>query len=483
MSAQQDSSAQGRGSTDAGRPAGPAPHREREDGVVWSDGADDGAAAWDQAPAGDASAWDHGDDAGAAWDAPISSSIARSGWGEDAAATLAPRSVWDDDAPAPASTWDDDAPAPAWGDATTGTAAAAEPAPDVADAPARRRRAPRPDAARPVPPASDAAPSSDDGAPFSHEVAHPSDAAAWSDEVRPPSDAAAPLRDDTAPPADEVAAVAARLAEIVGRSGARPRLDVSTTPTRAPAPAPWGADPDSGSDPDDDADPDAGQRRGTASGRGYGSARAYGSSRSSARPGGRRGGGGRRGAPASEPPEDGPAAQDAEPDHESVARSVALRLLTGAPKSRHQLAEAMAKRDVPEEVADRVLDRFTEVGLVDDAAYAEILVRSRHTERGLSRRALAQELRRRGVDDETAQEALEQVDDADEEQAARALARKKLRATRGLDRETRLRRAYGALGRRGYGGSLVSRVVREELDAEGADEPDAEHWSGGFGGG
>lgn len=444
MSAQKDGSAQGRGSTDAGRPAGPAPHQEREDGAVWSDGVDDGAAAWDPAPAGDASAWDHGDDSGAAWDAPVQTgrSIASSGWGEVATSAPVPPSVWDDDAPAPASTWDDDAPARAWGDATTGAAPAAEPAPDVAHAPARRRRAPRADAARPVPPASDAA-----------------------------------------PPADEVAAVAARLAEIVGRSGARPRPHVSTTPTRAPAPAPalWGGDP--GPDPDDDADPDAGQRRGTASGRGYGSARAYGSGRPSARPGGRRGGGGRRGAPASEPPEDGPEAQDAEPDHESVARSVALRLLTGAPKSRHQLAEAMAKRDVPEEVADRVLDRFTEVGLVDDAAYAEILVRSRHTERGLSRRALAQELRRRGVDDETAQEALEQVDDADEEQAARALARKKLRATRGLDRETRLRRAYGALGRRGYGGSLVSRVVREELDAEGADEPDAEHWSGGFGGG
>jgi regulatory protein len=180
--------------------------------------------------------------------------------------------------------------------------------------------------------------------------------------------------------------------------------------------------------------------------------------------------GGRRRAPASEPPPTGSAAADAEPDPESVARSVALRLLTGAPRSRAQLAEAMAKRDVPEEVADRVLDRFTEVGLVDDAAYAEILVRSRHQERKLSRRALAQELRRRGVDDDVAREALEQVGEDDEEQAARALARKKLAATRGLDREVRLRRAYGALGRRGYGGSLVSRVVREELAAEGQDD-------------
>jgi len=184
--------------------------------------------------------------------------------------------------------------------------------------------------------------------------------------------------------------------------------------------------------------------------------------------------GGRR-APATEPPDAGAAAADAEPDPESVARSIALRQLTAAPRSRAQLAEAMAKRDVPQDVAERVLDRFTEVGLVDDAAYAEILVRSRHAERKLSRRALAQELRRKGVDESVAREALEQVDDDDEEQAARALARKKLAATRGLDRETRLRRAYGALGRRGYGGSLVSRVVREELAAEGAD--DTADWS------
>jgi regulatory protein len=182
---------------------------------------------------------------------------------------------------------------------------------------------------------------------------------------------------------------------------------------------------------------------------------------SARRPAGR----GRR-APADEPPEDGPAAVGAEPDHESVARAILLRQLTAAPRSRQQLAEALARRDVPEDVADRVLDRFTEVGLVDDAAYAEVLVRSRHAERGLSRRALALELRRRGVDDGVAQEALAQVDDDDEEHAARALARKKLASTRGLDRETRMRRVYGALGRRGYGGSLVARVVREELDAE-----------------
>ncbi|NKY23800.1 regulatory protein RecX [Cellulomonas denverensis] len=171
-------------------------------------------------------------------------------------------------------------------------------------------------------------------------------------------------------------------------------------------------------------------------------------------------------APATEPPTTGSAAVDAEADPEAVARTIVLRQLTAAPRSRHQLAEALARREVPEDVADRVLDRFTEVGLIDDAAYAEMLVRSRHAERGLSRRALTMELRRKGVSPEDSATALDQVGDDDEEQAARALVRKKLRATRGLDREVRMRRAYGALGRKGYGPGLVARLVREELAAE-----------------
>lgn len=177
----------------------------------------------------------------------------------------------------------------------------------------------------------------------------------------------------------------------------------------------------------------------------------------------------RRGRPAPEPPGDGPAAQDAEPDPEGVARAIVLRRLAGAAQSRGQLAEALARRDVPEDVATRVLDRFTEVGLIDDQEYARMFVRSRHEERRLSRRALAVELRRKGIDDEVAAVALEDVDDEDEEQAARELVRRRLRTTAGLDTQVRLRRVHGALGRRGYPGALVARLVREELAAEESD--------------
>ncbi|WP_242448515.1 regulatory protein RecX [Cellulomonas sp. WB94] len=183
--------------------------------------------------------------------------------------------------------------------------------------------------------------------------------------------------------------------------------------------------------------------------------------------------GGRSGGGFGQEPPPGPSAEtDREPDHESIARAIGLRMLAGAPRSRAELAAAMARKDVPSEVSDAVLDRFTEVGLLDDAEYARMLVRTRQGERGLARRAIGAELRRRGVDDEVAGEALGEVDDEDEERAARALVRRRLVATRGLDAQTRTRRIFAALGRRGYGGTLISRLVREELAAEGVEADD-----------
>ncbi|MDT0165560.1 regulatory protein RecX [Actinotalea sp. AC32] len=144
-----------------------------------------------------------------------------------------------------------------------------------------------------------------------------------------------------------------------------------------------------------------------------------------------------------------------------------LRLLTGAPRSRHQLEQALARRDVPEDVAAAVLDRFTEVGLIDDAEYAQILVRSQRESRGLARRALALELRRRGVGDDDARAALAGVEADDEEATARQLLERRWRTGRNLSPEVRSRRALAMLARKGYPGSLAGRLVREML----ADEP------------
>ncbi len=173
-----------------------------------------------------------------------------------------------------------------------------------------------------------------------------------------------------------------------------------------------------------------------------------------------------------EPPRAGPDVRpdpEVEPDPEQVARTVALRLLTAAPRSRAQLAEAMSRRGVPDDITTMVLDRFEEVGLVDDDGYAQALVRTRHAERGQTGPALRTELRRRGLDDDTVVAALAQITPEGEEQTARRLVARKLVATAGLDAQVRVRRTLAALGRKGYSAGLVSRLVREELAAEGLD--------------
>lgn len=172
-----------------------------------------------------------------------------------------------------------------------------------------------------------------------------------------------------------------------------------------------------------------------------------------------------------EPPATGAADVDAEPDAESVARAIALRLLNHSPRSRAQLAEAMARKDVPEEVAERVLDRFTEVGLIDDSQYAQMLVRTRQSERGLARRALAAELRRKGIGPEEAEAALAAVQPEDEERAARDLLARKAPASAGLDPVKRRRRLVSMLARKGYPPGLSYRLVSEVLDDDGEGPP------------
>src|SRR5262245_31823759 len=97
-------------------------------------------------------------------------------------------------------------------------------------------------------------------------------------------------------------------------------------------------------------------------------------------------------------------------DPEARARQICLRLLTAAPRTRAELAKEMHRGGIPAEAAEAILVRFTDVGLVDDAAFARAWVESRHYSRGLSRRSLSAELRRRGVDTEEIREAVDALD-------------------------------------------------------------------------
>jgi len=164
--------------------------------------------------------------------------------------------------------------------------------------------------------------------------------------------------------------------------------------------------------------------------------------------------------PADRPPE--PAA-----DPESVARRICLQQLESAPRTRAELAAVLARRGVPDEAAEAVLGRFTEAGLIDDALFAQMWVTSRHRGRGLAGRALSQELRRRGVEDDVAREAVGALDSEQELTTARALVDRKLHSTRALEPAARVRRLAGMLARKGYPAAMSYRIVREALAHEG----------------
>jgi len=131
----------------------------------------------------------------------------------------------------------------------------------------------------------------------------------------------------------------------------------------------------------------------------------------------------------------------------------------------------MAKKDVPAEIIASVLDRFEEVGLVDDAQFAGLWVEGQQR-RLKSTRALRQELRLKGVDSEVIDEALaETADDADY-RAALALAQKKVRSMGNLEPQVRYRRLAGALARRGFAPGLSHRVVSEVTEEAADGHPD-----------
>ena len=160
--------------------------------------------------------------------------------------------------------------------------------------------------------------------------------------------------------------------------------------------------------------------------------------------------------------------QDREPDPHDLARQIVLRQLAMAPRSRAELAQKLAQRGCAVDVATTVLDRMTQVGLVDDEAYAQMLVRSQQAGRGLAKRALARELRTKGIEDHLAEDALTAISDEDERDRARALVDKKLRAMHGLGIEVQTRRLVGMLARKGYSSNVTYVVIREAI----ADAPE-----------
>lgn len=167
---------------------------------------------------------------------------------------------------------------------------------------------------------------------------------------------------------------------------------------------------------------------------------------------------------------------------ERFAKNIVLQQLSMSMKSRQQLAKKLAEKNVPEDVAIKVLDRMEEVHLVNDETFAHMWVESRHGNRKLGKRSLRRELREKGIDEELAQQALENVSEDDERDACHVLVQKKLgvsspeestrvqvddsapwetRQAQLKEREKQVRRLVSMLMRKGYSGSLAMAVVSE----------------------
>ena len=152
---------------------------------------------------------------------------------------------------------------------------------------------------------------------------------------------------------------------------------------------------------------------------------------------------------------------------EEQARALCLRLLTVRARTRAELATALTKRGYPDDVCGEVLDRLAQVGLIDDEDFAEQWVRSRRVNAGKGKRALAAELRTKGVDNEVITATLADIDPSAERARAEQLVSDKLRRERLTDDDVKLaRRLGGMLARRGYDQSMAFDVVKVALASE-----------------
>lgn len=142
-------------------------------------------------------------------------------------------------------------------------------------------------------------------------------------------------------------------------------------------------------------------------------------------------------------------------------REAALTLLDHCARSSGELKDRLCRRGYRGEEVSRVVARLVEVGLVDDHAYAQMLVRTRFAERGLVGRALIEEMRRKHLPQDVIDAALAEVEDTDASARALELARKKLGQTpHSVGRERAWARCAAYLARRGYSPSVAREAVR-----------------------
>ena len=152
---------------------------------------------------------------------------------------------------------------------------------------------------------------------------------------------------------------------------------------------------------------------------------------------------------------------DEERDYVGAAQTICLNAVAVRAKSRGELAAQLKRRGIPLEVANEVLDRLERSKLINDLDFARAWSKSRLSSKKISKRVLAQELRRKEVADDLIAIALDEISSDDEYEAALQLGERKARSLQNYAEDVRERRITSALARKGYSYGIISRVLNE----------------------
>jgi regulatory protein len=149
------------------------------------------------------------------------------------------------------------------------------------------------------------------------------------------------------------------------------------------------------------------------------------------------------------------------------AENISMSALTRKGMSSWEMADRLRSRDLDETTVLNEVARLEGVGLLDDLELAETLVRTLQDRKGLGRSGITAELRRRHVDADAIEAALDALDGDDEIARASEIAIKRAPQLRSLDNVTAKRRLSAFLMRKGYSGSVISAAVAAALEPSG----------------
>lgn len=143
----------------------------------------------------------------------------------------------------------------------------------------------------------------------------------------------------------------------------------------------------------------------------------------------------------------------------------AMNRLNRRAMSRRDLDKKLERLEYEQAVREQVLDRLTEMKFLDDEAYARALIDSTLRRKPAGPQLLRQKLYQKGIGRSLIEKLVSETTDAqDLAPGAVDLARKKLRSMQRLDIDTRKRRLYGLLARRGFNPDTISSVMAELAD-------------------